>query len=785
MAMHTLWTVAPVSRVLGRSGAASASTSARGGEDLAKRDGTVDEAPSAGEAGAPRVGRMDAWRELGFGSAREMREHHGSDFLRHNRRRVRGGRAPLTEAEFEAVVARTHGGSDLSSISGSDDSDEEDDSDDEANGGVTRLAVPASRDEAVSFRAFRASRVGANEGARLAVETEDGTTFGVWRCLVASPGRDVDARLARDALRALQTNATRGGACWVVVLARGGHFAASAFDPKAFAVGPSGRMGPPRAGDDGGARLAAAELVPSSAAIAHKTFHRYVVRAKAGGRQSGKDGGGKTIKSAGSSVRRANEAALEKEIRALLGSDAWRGTLERAALLFVSASKTDERTLFVGADAPLRKDDARVRRVPFATRRPTFNETRRVVGKLALVTRDVDAVDGVETTEDASPTETRVDARLAAAKARAAEAVAALDGLGVDGEDGAPSAPPAAPDAPSLSKKEKEKLKKRRAKERARAERERAASSATATRETSGSATLAADDGSRSPSEPARVSVGGGTGGKAAALLAKARQSQNAKRDEAVRDLDGAVSGVILLGFFLRRRPRACVPVALRPRRARRSRLTVARVYRTGARRRETSGVSRRSAETHRRGRGIDSFRGFRIRRRFHRGGVRVKRSRPFSRRYKPRGRSWTPRGASRSSSPPPPSRRALGAARAGRSARKRNARFAGRRREVEEGKKNTRKKKSGCVTVYTSCTTRDAVFASRVSRAKTLSAGALWSPRCRAARPRRPRLRPRRGPPPRPPRRRRRRAPSRAAPRKPPRNPPRDPPRAPRVRAP
>lgn len=40
---------------------------------------------------------------------------------------------------------------------------------------------------------------------------------------------------------------------------------------------------------------------------------RYVVRAKAGGRQSTKDGGaGKTIKSAGSSIRRHNEAALEK-----------------------------------------------------------------------------------------------------------------------------------------------------------------------------------------------------------------------------------------------------------------------------------------------------------------------------------------------------------------------------------------------------------------------------------------------------------------------------------------
>ena len=731
MAMRTLWTVAPVARVLGRGGAASASASARGDEassHLATRNGTSD--PSSDpfsveiSAGAPRVGRGDAWRELGFSSAREMREQHGSDLHRHNRRRLRDGRAPVTEAEFEAML-RTNEGSDLSSISGSDDSDSSDDD---------SLKKEKETTSASSRGSSRNSQ-SRTENAQMVVEAEDGSRFGVWRCLAApsSSSRDLDPVAARAALRDARGGVDRDRP-WVVILARGGHFAATAFDPTCFVTKKETKT--------------LTDLVPSSAATsARKTFHRYVVRAKAGGRQSGADGGGKTIKSAGSSVRRANEAALEREIRELFLVDpVWRSTILNASLIFVSASKTDERTLFSGADAPLSRDDARVRRVPFATKRPTFNETRRVVGKLALVTHDLrveevtvadkDAEGGgtvvethrsrsrlTEVVSDEGEDETRLETRetrpgvasrrltpaqaerLAAAKARAAEAAAALGELGMGDDIGGgdfttgntATAAEGSGSAPSLSKKEKEKLKKRRAKERARAERERAASSATATRETSGSATLAADDGSRSPSEPARFSVGGGTGGKAAALLAKARQSQNAKRDEAVRDLDGAVSGVILLGFFLRRRPRAFVPVALRPRRARRSRLTVARVYRTGARRRETSGVSRRGAETHRRGRGVDAFRGFRIRRRFHRGGVRVKRSRPFSRRYKPRGRSWTPRGASRSSSPPPPSRRALGAARAGRSARKRNARFTGRRREVEEGKKNTR---GGCVTV-------------------------------------------------------------------------------------
>ena len=48
---------------------------------------------------------------------------------------------------------------------------------------------------------------------------------------------------------------------------------------------------------------------------------RYVIRAKAGQRQAAKDAsGGKTIKSAGSSLRRHNEAALQRDIEALLVS---------------------------------------------------------------------------------------------------------------------------------------------------------------------------------------------------------------------------------------------------------------------------------------------------------------------------------------------------------------------------------------------------------------------------------------------------------------------------------
>ena len=119
--------------------------------------------------------------------------------------------------------------------------------------------------------------------------------------------------------------------------------------------------------------------------------------------------------------------------------------------------------------------------------------------------------------------------RLAAAKARAAEAAAALGELGMGDDIGGgdfttgntATAAEGSGSAPSLSKKEKEKLKKRRAKERAKQ------NAAEAPRE----APPASGSAPQPPIAPGREPKGG----KAAALLAKARQNQTAKRDEAVR----------------------------------------------------------------------------------------------------------------------------------------------------------------------------------------------------------------------------------------------------------
>ena len=488
----------------------------------------------AGAARGPRVGRIDAWRDQGFASAREQRDALKSDLGRYNARRRGQGRAPLTEDEFDAMIARGNN-DEVSSISGSDDSDSDSDSDDGEDGG-----------EAGEGRGAYAAVRGAEQGgAQIVFEDDAGdVAFAVWRCVLEDGRKDAPRLDANGAVRALK--ALRDGAKpWAVVLARGGHFAASVFDPTKFA-----------GGTDAGRRVEKKpkgpieNVVPPAAAVLHKTFHRYVVRAKAGGRQSTKDaGGGKTIKSAGSSMRRANERALSEEIRECLSD--WRSVLNGCALIFVSASKTDQRTLFEsnpgkGKEPCLARGDERVRRVPFATRRPTFNETRRVVARLASaspveVTAGVGADPGGADPVGADPVgadpggaESLTDAqreRMAQIESRASAAAAALRGLdlfgdgagvhagGDDGDDGGDAS-----GGKPLSKKEKEKLKRQRAKERAKA--------------------AAAVDGEKGPApappppqpEPARSRVGkSGGGGKAAALLAKAKQGEANKRNEAVR----------------------------------------------------------------------------------------------------------------------------------------------------------------------------------------------------------------------------------------------------------
>lgn len=119
--------------------------------------------------------------------------------------------------------------------------------------------------------------------------------------------------------------------------------------------------------------------------LAHKTFHRYTTRRKQGGAQSSNDSAKGAAHSAGASIRRYNEAALESEIRALLTE--WTDFIDKSQLIFVRATgSSNRRTLFGPYDGQvLRQNDPRNRGFPFSTRRATQAELMRAFIELTRV----------------------------------------------------------------------------------------------------------------------------------------------------------------------------------------------------------------------------------------------------------------------------------------------------------------------------------------------------------------------------------------------------------------
>lgn len=119
--------------------------------------------------------------------------------------------------------------------------------------------------------------------------------------------------------------------------------------------------------------------------LAHKTFHRYTTRRKQGGAQSANDSAKGAAHSAGSSLRRYNEVALEAEIRALLKE--WKDMIDSSQLIFVRATgTTNKRTLFGPYEGQvLRQNDPRNRTFPFSTRRATQAELMHAFVELTRV----------------------------------------------------------------------------------------------------------------------------------------------------------------------------------------------------------------------------------------------------------------------------------------------------------------------------------------------------------------------------------------------------------------
>ncbi|EAW17992.1 putative C2H2 finger and ankyrin domain protein [Aspergillus fischeri NRRL 181] len=315
--------------------------------------------------------------KVSFLNVQEQREHVRSDHHRLNVKAQSRGNPTLDEAQFAKAVG------DLDeSISGSESSEEEDDEED------GQLSALLKRQARISQAAEEAEESASKKPAARnplywfsSSLLPSNTSLGVYRALFSNDEQDEPKHLV-DSLRKKQlsplpiqrpnaqpqTNGTAPSPHIFMCMIGGGHFAAMLVS-----------LTPQIHRKQGGVEERQACV------IAHKSFHRYTTRRKQGGSQSASDAARGAAHSAGSSLRRYNEAALEKEIRELLRD--WKEMIDSAQLLFIRATGNTNRKILFGQYEGqfLNQNDPRIRGFPFSTRRATQDELMRCFKELTRV----------------------------------------------------------------------------------------------------------------------------------------------------------------------------------------------------------------------------------------------------------------------------------------------------------------------------------------------------------------------------------------------------------------
>ena len=317
-----------------------------------------------------------------FPSVAEQRYHVKSDWHGYNLKLKLRGLATVNEAQFEKLVE------DLDeSISGSESSASEEDEKRKESTLSTLLKRQANLqygNPEVEESVDKGPKRGAGKSPLLWFSTSllpSNISLGIYRAFFTE-GEQEDGSRVIEALRQKQLapvsakpppNGTDGiapsgsmtGPQIFLCMIGGGHFAA-------MIVSLAPKINRKHTGID----------ERQATVIAHKTFHRYTTRRKQGGSQSANDSAKGAAHSAGASIRRYNEMALESEIRALLME--WKNLIDKSQLLFVRATGSSNRRILFGPydGQVLRHNDPRNRSFPFSTRRATQAELMRAFVEL-------------------------------------------------------------------------------------------------------------------------------------------------------------------------------------------------------------------------------------------------------------------------------------------------------------------------------------------------------------------------------------------------------------------
>lgn len=295
-----------------------------------------------------------------------------TDWHRYNvkRRLAKPNAAPLSEEEFDARIAKD-GNLSNGSLSGSD-SEDESDTDKEAgaaadggdqpteNGFGTTMDPSTRSPFVVVNMPIQAGQLPAGYLAPTTLTDSANLvqSYQIYRTVLYNP-RTQESPITSDLatrLKHLSTlSATKPAKPWTFLLLSSGHLAFAVFDPRTMQ------------------------------ALAHTTKHRYTVRRKQGGAQSGNDGGKSSVAhSAGAGLRRYNEQMLREEVREVIAD--YKELIDASELVFVQASGTsNQRSIFGYEGAVLKREDERIRSIPFTTKRPTFSECERCARELRSV----------------------------------------------------------------------------------------------------------------------------------------------------------------------------------------------------------------------------------------------------------------------------------------------------------------------------------------------------------------------------------------------------------------
>ncbi|ORX84980.1 hypothetical protein K493DRAFT_341854 [Basidiobolus meristosporus CBS 931.73] len=303
-----------------------------------------------------------------FESVEEQREHVRLDWHRYNlkRKTLEGFSGPITEEEFEYMIA------DLSSISGSSSDEYDSESEEEEVDLLLKKHEKAViQDNQAETPTAQKVRKGIFQLPIVWFETPslgEHKRLGIYKSVLSDTKDsldDITADQLSNLVATLQIDKPKlsKASVWTLMMMGGGHFAFAVFDN-----GYDGKV------------------------LFHRTYHRYTTRRQQGGSQSRNDQAKGKARSAGASMRRENELKLQKEIRDLMVE--CKDYLHRSSRIYTHVSVANKNVLFNYEDSVLKADDPRVRKFPFSTHRPTFNELKRaykelVTAKIAEIPEEI------------------------------------------------------------------------------------------------------------------------------------------------------------------------------------------------------------------------------------------------------------------------------------------------------------------------------------------------------------------------------------------------------------